>query len=365
MRPTLLSLLALSVAVAGATAYRRFQRGRALPVGLIQVNGRIEGDSFVIAGKQAGRVDALLAREGDHVNVGQTLIRLDGSFARARLAQAVAARDVALARAEAARAQLLVLRHEVPVHTGGARATLLAADAALAQAAAATAQAQRDRVRAQSLFESHSIDAAEMERAELALALATQNSTAARASRLQALQALADARLGGQRVQAKEAEVAALDASARQAQALVDEAQSAVDDLTITSPTAGTVTARFVDVGEIVNAGTPALEIVDLDRLYLKVFVPEADVGKLHLGLPARIHTDAFPERFSPAEVRHIAARAEFTPKEVQTRDERVKLVYAVKLYATDNRDRRLTPGLSGDAVIRWQESAPWVGPRL
>jgi len=96
----------------------------------------------------------------------------------------------------------------------------------------------------------------------------------------------------------------------------------------------------------------------------LKVYVPEIEIGKVRLGLPARIYTDAFPDKPFPATLRYIASQAEFTPKEVQTADERVKLVYAVKLYLDENPDHRLTPGLPADAVIRWQENAPWAKPR-
>jgi HlyD family secretion protein len=109
------------------------------------------------------------------------------------------------------------------------------------------------------------------------------------------------------------------------------------------SPTAHDHTPK-VDTGEVVVAGAPLLELVDLDHLYLKVYVPEVQIGKLRLDLPARIYTDAFPDQPFDATVRYIASKAEFTPKEVQTPDERVKLIYAVKLYLTANSDHRWTP---------------------
>jgi HlyD family secretion protein len=117
-------------------------------------------------------------------------------------------------------------------------------------------------------------------------------------------------------------------------------------------------------VGEVIAPGAPLFDIVDLDRLYLKVFIPANEIGKVRLGLPARIHTDAFPNEPLAATVRHIASQAQFTPKEVQTPDERVKLVYAVKLYLDANPQHRATPGLPADAVIRWKEDAPWAKPR-
>jgi HlyD family secretion protein len=186
----------------------------------------------------------------------------------------------------------------------------------------------------------------------------------AMAALTQANKKLAEAKLGREKIQTRKDEVAALEANLEKARAALDEAQSLLDDLTIRAPAAGIITTRIVDLGEMVAAGTPLFDIVDLDRLYLKVYVPEKEIGRLRLGLPARIYTDAFPDQFFPATVRYIASRAEFTPKEVQTPDERVKLVYAVKLYLDANPGHRLTPGLPADAVIRWQENAPWAKPR-
>jgi len=121
---------------------------------------------------------------------------------------------------------------------------------------------------------------------------------------------------------------------------------------------------RLVDVGEVVGAGAPLLDIVNMNRLYLKVYVPELEIGKVRLGLPARIYIDAYPDQYFTATVRYISSRAEFTPKEVQTPDERVKLVYAVKLYLDENPDHRLAPGLPADAIIRWEDDVQWAKPR-
>jgi HlyD family secretion protein len=137
-----------------------------------------------------------------------------------------------------------------------------------------------------------------------------------------------------------------------------------LDDFQIVAPSTGTITTRIADSGEVVGAGSPLFDLVDMDRLYLKVYVAENLVGKLRRGLPARIYTDAFPDQPFEAELRYIASRAEFTPKEVQTPDERVKLVYAAKLYLIDNPDHRLTPGMPADAVIRWKETVPWAKPQ-
>lgn len=354
----------LAVALGATALYQRLLAARTLPDGLLQLNGRIEGDDITLASKVPGRVQALLVREGDLVQAGQTVASLDDGIARARLAQATAARDVAEAKVDAARANLVLLRAQVPIGIEAASAELRATEASLEQALAQEAQAGREQKRQAQLRTSGSIDDQTNERAILARDAAQQAVAAARATRARALTALQSARLGPDQVKAKEAELAALAAAARQTQGSVDEAQAALSDLTIVAPTAGTVTTRLVELGQVISAGTPLVEVVDLDRLYLKAFVPESDVGKLHIGSVARVYTDAFPERPAAATVRYVASRAEFTPKEVQTRDERVKLVYTVKLYVDDNRDRRLVPGLGADAIVRQREDAPWIRPR-
>ena len=155
----------------------------------------------------------------------------------------------------------------------------------------------------------------------------------------------------------------ALEAQLKQAQAVLVEVETLLDDLSIRAPADGIVTTRIVDRGEVVAAGIPLFDIVDLDRLYLKVYIPEKAIGKVRLGLPAQIYSDAFPDKPYGATVRYIASQAEFTPKEVQTPDERVKLVYAVKLYLDENPQHQLTPGLPADPIFRLQETVPWAKP--
>ncbi len=364
LRSWLAGLAILGAAVGVGVLYQRSVAAHSLPDGLLQLNGRIEGDDVTVSSKVPGRLQVLVVREGADVHAGDTIAKLDDGVARARLAQAIASRDVAIARLDAARADLVLLRKEVPISIASADAALRGSQASLEQALSQEAQAAREKQRVASLLLSGSLDSQSGERAVLAHDTAVQASTAAGAARDKAATALREARLGPDQVRAKEAEVAALDASARQAQALIDEAQTSLDDLTIKAPIAGTITTRFVDVGQVVSAGMPLVEMVDLDRLYLKAFVPDAEVGKILLGSVGRVYVDAFPDRPTAATVRYVASRAEFTPKEVQTRDERVKLVYTVKLYLDDNTDRRMVPGLGADAVVRWREDAPWTTPR-
>mgnify|MGYP003385919215 FL=1 len=272
-----------------------------LPEGLIQANGRIEGDHYSVASKFPGRVIELKAREGDGVEKGQVLARLDDAQIQAKISQAYNA-------------------------VIGAQAQCDAADTS-------EQQGQRDNKRLQSLLDKNSVSQQEAERTMLAWKVTKDKLAAAKAQ-------------------------------CGVAEAVLKEMQSIQDDLTIRAPGSGVITTRMVEEGEVVAAGSPLFDIVDLDRLYLKVYIPEKVMGKVKLGLAARVYTDAFPDKPFLATVRYIASRAEFTPKEVQTPDERVKLVYAVKLYLDENPDHALSPGLPADTVIRWQENVEWANPR-
>jgi HlyD family secretion protein len=167
-----------------------------------------------------------------------------------------------------------------------------------------------------------------------------------------------------QRVRAREAERTALHVQAKAAWARVDEARVQVDELRVMAPTNAIVTNRYVNAGEVVAAGTPLFGLTDLSRVYLKAYVPEPMVGRIRLGHPAQIWSDAFPDQPFAAKVGYIASRAEFTPKEIRTVDERVKLVFEVRLYPEASSGGKLLPGQPADAMMRWDDAAPWRRPK-
>ncbi|QDT02131.1 Multidrug resistance protein MdtN [Rubripirellula lacrimiformis] len=357
-------LLFAGIAFAGYYAWDRWGRVEPLPEGLVQANGRIEGDHITVASKFAGKINQLLVREGDSVKAGQVLARLDSEQVKAKLRQAQQAIEAARAQHRAAQTGLDLLKEEVPLMIDAAQASLEHAKAVVAKAQAAEQQSARDASRFTDLASRGTIDKRKGEEAQLAWTVAKNDVRVAETALTRAEKQLAEANLGSRRVHAKAQEIEALAAQVAGAEAVRDEAQSVLDDLTITAPADGVVTTRVVDAGEIVAAGSPLFDLVNLDRLYLKVYVPEIEIGHVRLQLPARIHTDAYPEKPFPAKVLYVSSRAEFTPKEVQTSDERVKLVYAVKLYLDENPEHQLTPGLPADAVIRWMEDTPWAKPQ-
>ena len=361
----LIVLLVLAVvAGAGYLTLDRWIWNSGLPDGLIQANGRMEGDHVTVASKFPGRIQELLVREGASVLAGQVLVRLQDNQASAKVEQAKHAAEAQEEAVEAAHTTLAVLNLDVPLAIERAEAQVAKARDAVDKALSVEREARSDAQRFRDLAAKDEASIQQRDQAVMRWEVAQKDITSARSALTQATKELAQAELGWKRIHAKGAEVTALERQRDQAYAALDEAESVMKDLTITAPTNGTVTTRMIDVGEVITAGTPLLELVDLDRLYLKVYVPEVQIGKLRLGLPARIYTDAFPDQPFDATLRYIASKAEFTPKEVQTQDERVKLIYAVKLYLAANPDHRLTPGLPADAIIRWREDVAWVKPK-
>jgi HlyD family secretion protein len=138
----------------------------------------------------------------------------------------------------------------------------------------------------------------------------------------------------------------------RQAETQVSQIQKKIADTEVISPASGRVSVKNMELGEIARAGATIITLVDLDRPWVRVFVPENKLGRIKLGMKVEILSDTFPDKVYQGVIRNIATDAEFTPKNVQTQEERVKLVYAIKVYV-DNPEQELKPGQQVDARIR------------
>ena len=141
-------------------------------------------------------------------------------------------------------------------------------------------------------------------------------------------------------------------AQVRQAEAAVQIVDAQIAQLTLTAPMDGIVTSRSAQVGETATAGMPLLTLANLDVVTLVIYVPTTRVGDLRPGQEVEVQVDSYPGRVFLGEVSNIAREAEFTPRNVQTQEERVNLVYAVKVRIP-NPDHELKPGLPADATIR------------
>lgn len=327
-------------------------RPESVPDNLIKVSGRIEGEHHLASTKVAGKVLEVKVAEGDQVQKGQVLAVLDDAQIRAKVTQAAAAYGASLANYKASKTGLLVFEKQTPLQIDSSQAQLTHALAALKAAKASEEQARVDLKRMQNLYKKKAVSEHDVENAALSLKTLHAQAVTAETAVEQARKTLALVGLGWQELAAKREATEAVKAQTLQAQAGLMEAMSVLDDMKIRSPIDGVVTTKLVNEGEVINSGTGLFDIVNLDEVFLKGYIAENQIGKIRLGLKADLYLDSLPDRPFACEIRYISSQAEFTPKEVQTQEERVKLVYAIKLYLQENPQHRVTPGLPADAYI-------------
>jgi HlyD family secretion protein len=254
-----------------------------LPQGIAKTNGRIEATEVDVSSKYAGRLESVMVDEGDNVKVGQEIARIDSPEYQAQL--------------RTAQANVLVARN-----------TLASAEAKVTQAQADLVYATADLQRGKQLVEQGWL---------------TKQMYDQRVDRFSTDTAAVDA-AGKQRDAAKSVVEAA--------QAEVERISSILTDLTILSPRDGRVQYRLHRSGEVVNAGQRIVQILDLKDVYMTIYLPAAQAGRLTIGDEARLIVDPYPAAVIPASVSFVATEAQFTPKTVETSEEREKLIFRVKL---------------------------------
>ncbi len=336
---------------------------RALPDGLLRASGRIEGDEIVIAPKIAGRAVKVLKDRGDPVVAGDLLVKLSSEQIQAQLDRARDQERYWRDRVQQAEIDLDYTARQVPADIAAAEARVASAHARIQEADALLTRNHQDFQRYQALRQRRVVPQQKLDDATASFRAADANKAALTRELALAQAQLHKAQLLPRTVALKRTELSSVQASLAAAQASVREAEANLDDTAIYSPANGVILTREIEPGEVVNPGTPLFTLVDLNQLYLKVFINEPDIGKIRLGQEARIYVDAFPDRPFPAKVSRVSPRAEFTPKYVETREERVKLVFAVELRA-DNTQGFLKPGMPGEALLRWKDDVPWQRPR-
>ena len=331
--------------------------------GILEASGRIEGRITTVTPKSLGRVVRILVDEGRTVTEGQVLAILDDQAQRERIRAAGENLGSIEQRLQSAETQLTVSVEQVPLQIAQAQDALSQAESSLAAARANMEQAARDAHRDAELLARGLIAAQQAETSALRAEVSRETLKEAEAKLARAQKGLAIARLGIQQLEAQRRDRDSLVGQVRQAQAALAEQETYVADFTIRSPLSGTVLTRNIELGEHVNLGDTLYTIVDLDRLYLKVYVPEPDIGRVALGQDARVYVDAYPDRPFPARVSKIYQQAEFTPKNVETKEERVKLVFPVELALVENPGGLLKPGMPADGLVRVQQDARWPEP--
>ena len=320
--------------------------------GTLEASGRIEGRMISLTAKTTGTVHELLADEGEDVVVDAVLAVLDDDALQARLESARAALDALKKQLEAADIALEAREKQIAAQIDQAQAQKEAAAVRLDKAHDACAQAKHDAERYNELAKKGAATEKKSEDAVLAATLAHKECELTAAGLKAMEKGLELAILEKQTLKAQQTQRDALAAQVEQAKAILAEQQSYVDEFTVKSPLAGTILSRAIEKGERVMAGAPLFTLVDMNRLYVKVYIAEPDIGKIVLGGKANIMIDSYPEHSFPARITKVAQQAEFTPKNVETKDERVKLVFAVELSLSENPGNVLKPGMPADALI-------------
>lgn len=292
------------------------------------VSGTVEATEAQLGFPAAGRIAEVVVREGDHVRAGQTLARLDAAELSAR-------RQGAAAQLTGARALLAELE------SGSRSEDVATAREALRAATERLADAERDLARVRRLVEGGALSQEALDKAQLAF-------TVGQAQRDQAAQQLQLVQTGPRR-ERLEAQRAAV----TQAEAALRQIDVALTNAVITAPFDGVVTVRDREPGETVGAGLPVLTIMNQNDRWVRIFIREDRIGAVRLGQAATITTDTYPDRSYGGAVSFIASQAEFTPRNVQTAEERVKLVYAVKVRIDGDTAMALKPGMPADVRLQ------------
>lgn len=347
MKPQLknrLTLLAIVAAALAAGAYAWTQlRATGPGENFASGNGRIEATEVDVATKLGGRVQDILAQEGDFVDAGQLLARMQIDTLEAVHAEAKARLQQSVAALASAQAQVAVRESDKQ-----------AAQAVLAQRQSELEAAQRRLARSQTLVREGAASDQEVDD-DRARERSTQAAVVAARAQVNAAQAAIDAA----RTQATGAR-----ATVAAAEATVARAKADIDDSALTAPRSGRVQYRLAQPGEVLGGGGKVLNLVDLSDVYMTFFLPETVAGRVALGSDVRIVLDAAPQYTIPAKVSFVASTAQFTPKTVETASERQKLMFRIKAQIDpqllQKHLRQVKTGLPGVAWVKLDAETPW-----
>ena len=312
-----LLILAVVVVAAGAFLGWRYLQSRkyAVPKGIASGNGRIEAKLVDATAKEPLRVKDVLVDEGDLVQPGQVLLHLDTVTLDAQLAEARA-------------------------HVAAAQEQLAVVNAGIAKSKSQLALARIEADRAEKMFAENASSQREVD-VRRTVVETTNAALSEDRARLQAAQ---------QQVAVAEANVATV--------------QSRIDDATLVSPVLGRVLYRLAEPGEVLGPGGKALTIVNLNDVYMEIFLPAAEAAPLKVGSEARLTVDNQPGRSAPAVVTFVSPEAQFTPKQVETKSEREKLMFRVKLQVpkalVQNFIESIKTGVRGVGYVKVDPNVAW-----
>lgn len=308
-------LLVLVIAGGVGTYYWKHTTDSVLPAGIVASNGRLEATQIDIATKLAGRISEVLVQEGDFVERGQIVARMDANVLQAQLREA---------QADANRAKM----------------ALATANAVVEQRRNEQALAQSILRRSKQLVDGHFISVEKLDSDQAQFNVASATLTAA------------------------VSQVSVAKAALQAAGAAIERIQADIDDSVLRAPTAGRAQYRLAQPGEVLPAGGKVIGMLDLADVYMTLFLPEDSAGRLAIGSEARLIFDAAPQYVVPARITFVATEAQFTPKTVETATERQKLVFRIKAQLDPDLLRKhwtqVKAGVPGTGYVRVDPASVW-----
>lgn len=353
-------IILLVLIVAGIAVWKIFFSQPKLPDNIVALSGRIEGDDSAVSPKTTGRILEVRFREGDAVKAGDVIAVLDDQQVHAREEQAQAAVLQANASLRSAQQQITVLGEQLQQAQLQTDQSKIDAEGRMRQAEAELAAAEADYAQQQ-----HSLELAVFDRdaytrlaksgavserqgkqavttaatQEAAVAASQRRVEAARGALNIAKSSLANPEIRNaasaavrRQIAQQQAEIASAAADAARARAQLLEAQENRKDLIVRAPFNGTIATRTAEPGEVVQAGTAVVTMLDLSKVYLRGFVPEGQIGKIKIDQPAHVYLDSNPSQALDAYVSRVDPEATFTPENTYFRNDRVKQVVGIKL---------------------------------
>ena len=323
-------ILLAAVVAAGVVLYLHLTR-KAKPENQLTLSGNIEAHESLVSFKVQGRVVELPVEEGQSVEPGALLARLDDADYRQKV--------------RIDEANVHVREFNLALTLAGTREQeLKASEQTMLDAQADLEQKRLDYGRAQRLYGKDAVSTQDRDLAETALKRAEAAFQATRQRYNQAVEG------------SRKEDIAIARANLREANANLGLSRVTLDYTTLRAPSAGVITVRQAEAGEVVVPGTPVVTLADLDHIWLRAYIAETDLGRIRWGQPANITTDTYPGKQYRGRVSFISSNAEFTPKSVQTYKERVTLVYRIKIDV-ENPNHELKPGMPADAHIDLDEA--------
>ncbi len=362
----------VAAALAGGSVFAWRQLTPAgLPESFAMGNGRIEATEIDIATKAPGRITEILVNDGDVVEAGQVLARMDTQTLEAELRQAQA--QVRQAQQAKATATAIVAQRDSAKAT--AAAIVAQRDSAKITAAAVVAQreselvlAEKDLARSQPLALKGAITLQQLDAdyTKHKSAIATLSAAKAQLAEAHAAIEAAKAQVAEAHaaIEAAKSQVVEAQSSIEAALATTERLKAEIEDSVLKAPRSGRVQYRMAQPGEVLPAGGKILTLLDLSDVFMTFFLPETLAGRVAIGAETRVVLDAAPQYVFPATVSFVASVAQFTPKTVETTTERQKLVFRVKAQGDPEvlkrYGARVKTGLPGVATVRLNPTAAW-----